>query len=110
MARRGRTLATSNAVPIRPERLLNELGETGLARLQCRPRSLAAFEKSEYADDWRELMRLYLVRRTRSFIMERYAEPKSGSGRKYLTLEDGKRYYFPARVPPSRPPAPAAAS
>ena len=35
---------------------------------------LAAFEKSEYADDWRELMRLYLVRRTRSFIQDNYAE------------------------------------
>ena len=40
-------------------------------------RSLAAFEKSEYADDWRDLMRLYLVRRTRSFIQENYAETRS---------------------------------
>ena len=39
-----------------------------------RRRSLAAFEKSDYADDWRELMRLYLVRRTRTFIQDNYAE------------------------------------
>ena len=36
---------------------------------QCLIRSFAAFEKSEYADDWRELMRLYMVCRTRSFMM-----------------------------------------
>ena len=39
-------------------------------------RSFAAFEKSEYADDWRELMRLYMVRRTRSFIQENYAKTR----------------------------------
>ncbi len=44
-------------------------------RHQCPVRSLAAFEKSEYADDWRDLMRLYLVRRTRSFIQDNYARP-----------------------------------
>ena len=60
---------------IRPERLLRELGETEfIRRHQCPVRSLSAFEKSEYADDWRELMRLYLVRRTRSFIQDNYAE------------------------------------
>ena len=47
-------------------------------------RSLAAFEKSEYADDWRELMRLYMVRRTRSFIKDNYAETDPANGRKYL--------------------------
>jgi len=51
---------------IRPERLLRDLGETEfIRRHQCPVRSLAAFEKSEYADDWRELMRLYMVRRIR---------------------------------------------
>ena len=49
-------------IGIRPERLLRDLGETEfIRRHQCPVRSLAAFEKSEYADDWRELMRLYLV-------------------------------------------------
>ncbi len=60
---------------IRPERLLKDLGETEFTRRhQCPLRSLAAFEKSEYADDWRELMRLFMVRRTRSFIQENYAD------------------------------------
>ena len=85
---------------IRPERVLREIGETEFIRRHQAPvRSLAAFEKSEYADDWRELMRLYLVRRTRSFIQAHYADTDPGSGRKYLTFEDGTRSYFPARVP-----------
>jgi superfamily II DNA or RNA helicase len=85
---------------IRPERLLRDLGETEfIRRHQCSVRSLAAFEKSEYADDWRELMRLYLVRRTRSFIQYNYAETDSTNGRKYLTFEDGTRSYFPTRLP-----------
>ncbi|MFQ5425299.1 MAG: DEAD/DEAH box helicase, partial [Phycisphaerae bacterium] len=87
-------------IGIRPECRLRELGETEFIRKhQCSLRSLAAFEKSEYADDWRELMRLYLVRRTRSFIQDNYAEVDAENGRKYLTFEDGTRSYFPTRVP-----------
>ncbi len=85
---------------IRPERLLRELGETEfIRRHQCPVRSLAAFEKSEYPDDWRELMRLYMVRRTRSFIQDNYAKPDPGNGRKFLTFEDGSRSYFLNRIP-----------
>jgi superfamily II DNA or RNA helicase len=85
---------------IRPERLLRELGETEfIRRHQASVRSLAAFEKSGYADDWRELMRLYMVRRTRSFIQANYADTDPANGRKYLTFEDGTRSYFPERVP-----------
>ncbi len=85
---------------IRPERLLREVGEAQFVRMhQCSPRSLAAFEKSEYPDDWRELMRLYMVRRTRSFIMQNYAQADPENGRKYLPLADGTRSYFPLRVP-----------
>ena len=85
---------------IRPEQLLREVGETEFRRLhQCPVRSLAAFEKSGYADDWRELMRLYMVRRTRGFIREHYAETDPDTGRQYLTFEDGTRSYFPERVP-----------
>ena len=85
---------------IRPERLLREIGETEFIRRHQAPvRSLAAFDRSEYADDWRELMRLYLVRRTRSFIQDNYAATDETNGRKYLTFEDGTRSYFPTRVP-----------
>jgi SNF2 family DNA or RNA helicase len=85
---------------IRPERLLRELGETEfIRRHQCPVRSLSAFEKSEYPDDWRELMRLYMVRRTRSFIQDNYAQTDPDTGRKFLIFEDGTRSYFPIRKP-----------
>jgi superfamily II DNA or RNA helicase len=85
---------------IRPERKLREMGETEfIRRHQCPVRSLSAFEKSEYTDDWRELMRLYMVRRTRSFIQDNYARTDPETGRKFLTFEDGTRSYFPTRQP-----------
>jgi hypothetical protein len=85
---------------VRPEKLLRELGETEfIRRHQCPVRSLAAFEKSQYADDWRELMRLYLVRRTRTFIQDNYAHTDLSNGRKYLILDDGSISYFPTRRP-----------
>jgi hypothetical protein len=83
-----------------PERLLREIGETEFIRqYQCSLHSLAAFEKSEYPDDWRELMRLYMVRRTRSFIIQNYAQTDKEISRKYLPLADGTRSYFPTRLP-----------
>ena len=86
---------------IRPERYLRELGgETEFLRKhQSGIRTLPAFEQSEHLDDWRELMRLYLVRRTRSFIMENYAETDAETERKFLAFPDGTRSYFPLRVP-----------
>ena len=93
-------VAEDKDLGIRPERLLRDIGETEfLRRHQCPVRSLAAFEKSEYTDDWRELMRLYMVRRTRSFIQDNYATLDPTTGRKFLTFEDGSRSYFPERVP-----------
>jgi superfamily II DNA or RNA helicase len=93
-----------NDLGIRPERRLRELGETEfIRRHQCPVRSLAAFEKSEYADDWRELMRLYMVRRTRSFIQDNYAKTDPSDGRKFLTFEDGSHSYFPNRIPKTVP-------
>lgn len=87
-------------LPIRPEVLLREMGESAfLLAHQCPVNSLAAFEKSGHADDWRDLMRHYLVRRTRSFIQENYALTDPVNGRKYLELSDGTRTYFPRRVP-----------
>ena len=85
---------------IRPERLLRELGEVEFVRRhQAGLRTLAAFDFSEHADDWRDLMRLYLVRRTRSFIQDNYAEMDQDTGRKFLTYEDGSKSFFPTRVP-----------
>ncbi|HXN23400.1 MAG TPA: helicase-related protein [Candidatus Dormibacteraeota bacterium] len=93
-------VAADQDLAIRPERLLKELGETEFVRRhQCPVRSLAAFEKSEYPDDWRDLMRLYLIRRTRSFIKDNYAKTDPKNGRKFLTFESGDRFYFPDRMP-----------
>ena len=85
---------------IRPEQYLRAIGELEfIRRHQAGPRTLAAFEKSDIADDWRELMRLYLIRRTRSFIKQNYALTDPGDPRPYLTLQDGSRSYFPTRIP-----------
>lgn len=87
-------------IGIRPEQRIRDIGELEFVRRhQCSLRSLAAFEKSEYADDWRELMRLYLVRRTRSFIRDNYAELDPSNGKRYLLFSDGTRSYFPERIP-----------
>jgi superfamily II DNA or RNA helicase len=91
-------------IGVRPERKVKELTEVEfIRRHQCAVRSLAAFEKSDYADDWRELMRLYMVRRTRTFIQENYAETDPISGRKFLKLEDGSPSFFPKRLPKTVP-------
>ncbi len=85
---------------VRPEHYLRELGEIEFQkRHQCNPRTLPAFEKSPHTDDWRELMRLFLVRRTRSFIKQHYAATDPQTGRKFLTASDGRRMPFPERVP-----------
>ena len=86
---------------IRPEQYIKALGgELQFRRKhQSGVRTLPAFEQSEYIDDWRELMRRYLVRRTRSFIMENYAETDAQTKRKFLFFPDGTRSYFPTRVP-----------
>ena len=93
----------------RPEALISELGEIEFSRRhQCSKRSLAAFEKSEHPDDWRDLMKRYMVRRTRSFIKDNYAKsdpPQSPfskgeeNNRKYLEFSDRTRSYFPERIP-----------
>ncbi len=87
---------------ISPENYISAIG--GQVQFMARHtetfiRSIKAFERSQFSEDWQELMRLFLVRRTRSFIKKNYAEPKEGEGRKYLTFSDGSRSYFPDRIP-----------
>lgn len=92
-------VAEDKPLSIRPERLLREIDEIEFSKYQVSPNTLAAFEKSAHADDWRELMRLFLVRRTRSFIQKHYAQTDAKSGRKYLWLENGEKNFFPTRIP-----------
>jgi len=92
-------LPEDKELPIRPEQLLKDIGETEFIRqYQSGIRTLAAFEKSPYPDDWRELMRLYMVRRTRNFIKQNYALDDE-NGRKYLLLANGEKSHFPVRTP-----------
>ena len=85
----------------RPEQYLKSVGEAQFKYQfpTAHPRSIAAFEKSENADDWRSLLSQYMVRRTRSFIERNYAETDPSSGRRYMELGNGERFYFPRRVP-----------
>lgn len=86
---------------IGPERYLESIGgqHEYIAEHQTSPFSIAAFEKSDYADDWRDLLKMFLVRRTRSFIRDNYAETDETTGRKYLAFDDGTKFYFPERIP-----------
>ena len=85
---------------IRPEAYIRYLGgEAYYTHQHTAPiRSIGAFKNSPFADDWRDLMRLYLVRRTRSFIIETYAQ-RDETGRPYLQSHNGMRNYFPQRIP-----------
>ena len=85
---------------VRPERYFAEMDEGEfIADYQASPRSLTAFEQSEHADDWRDLMRLYMVRRTRKFIIDNYAHFDGEKERHYVEFRDGSRQYFPLRRP-----------
>ena len=87
---------------IRPEEYIRQLGgERAFMQRHSEIfiRSIRAFEQSPYAEDWNELMKLFLVRRTRTFIKENYAKVDETDGRKYLLFNNGSRSYFPERIP-----------
>lgn len=95
-------IADDKDLGISPERYIESIG--GQVHFTAKHtetfiRSIKAFEKSHFSDDWRELMRLYLVRRTRSFIKNNYAGTNLADGRKYLTFSDGTKSFFPDRLP-----------
>jgi superfamily II DNA or RNA helicase len=115
-------IGDNEEIGIRPENAIRQKGEIEFqATLQGSIRSLGAFDKSDFADDWRELMRLYLVRRTRGFIQDNYASTdcakcglaitatesvcshcgtaKLKGARRFLTFDDGSRSFFPVRKP-----------
>lgn len=90
-------------IGIRPERFMRKTGmsEAEFERKhQCKVNSILAIEKSDEFDDWRELIRLYMVRRTRSFIVQHYTEADD-KGRRYISGKDDEKRYFPVRKPMS---------
>ncbi len=87
---------------ITPDKYISQIGgqiQFAYKHSETFIRSIKAFEKSDHSDDWKELMRLYLVRRTRSFIKSNYSDYDSDKERSYLTFSDGTRSYFPDRIP-----------
>lgn len=86
---------------IRPEAYIRQLGgERKFAeRHEDFIRSVKAFERSNCPEDWQELMKLFLVRRTRTFIKDNYAKTDPKNKRKYLEFRDGTKSYFPDRIP-----------
>jgi superfamily II DNA or RNA helicase len=95
-------LADDQNLGFSPENYIESVG--GAIKFQMRHsdthiQSIKAFEKSEFADDWRELMRHYMIRRTRSFIKKNYATFDEEKQRYYLTFADKTRSYFPDRIP-----------
>lgn len=97
-------LAEDQDLGIRPEMYIKELGgerEFLMKHPEVFIRSIKAFEQSQNVEDWNELMKLFLVRRTRTFIKDNYAKEDPENKRRYLEFPDGTKSYFPDRVPRS---------
>jgi hypothetical protein len=87
---------------IRPEAYIATLDSDQyndfLRRCEDRPSSLKAFERSQETEDWQRLLAQFLVRRTRRFIEDNYAE-RDENGRPFLRFSTGERFYLPKRLP-----------
>lgn len=88
-------------IGIAPENFIREIGGPieFIAKYQYSPTTLLAFEKSNYSEDWQELLKLYMVRRTRTFIKENYATFDHRKKQYFLTFNDGRIEYIPERIP-----------
>ena len=85
---------------IMPEAFIKKIGgkdEFNVKYSEDFIRSINAFEHSTESDDWLSLMRMFLVRRTRTFIKNNYALTDETNGRKYLKFPNGTKSYFPER-------------
>lgn len=95
-------LGADEDLGIQPEAYVRALGgarEFSKRHSEVYIRSIRAFEQSAFPDDWRDLMKLYLVRRTRTFVKDNYAKTDSSTNRKFIEYRDGTRCYFPERLP-----------
>ena len=89
---------------IMPEAYINKIGgvnEYLVLHSEDPIRSIKAFEHSDEPEDWQNLMKMFLVRRTRTFIKTNFAETDNSNGRKYLQFPDGRKSFFPDRIPKS---------
>lgn len=97
----GLFLSDDAPLPVRPEAALRQKGESAFKqKFQLdRLNSLDAMRRSDEIEDWQHLLSHYLIRRTRSFIEENYAE-RDADGRSFLSLRrDETRFYLPQRLP-----------
>lgn len=88
-------------IGISPENFIKEVGGSVefIAKYQYSPNTLLAFEKSYFSEDWQDLLKLYMVRRTRTFIKHNYATLDAERNQFFITFNDGRIEYFPDRVP-----------
>jgi hypothetical protein len=88
---------------IRPEIHIKGLSKPEFQKFQAkvngRLSSLKAFEESKESEDWKRLLSLYLVRRTREYLLENYSKTDSETGEKYFEYNDGTKFHFPKRLP-----------
>lgn len=95
-------ISNDRELGIRPENYIKSIGgEHEFARRHSNisVQSIQAFEKSNDMDDWFNLMKHFLVRRTRTFIKNNYAKIDHKNGRYYLQYPNGEIMYFPDRIP-----------
>lgn len=86
---------------VSPEKFIEKVGGPieFVANYQYSPNTILAFEKSDIAEDWQELLKLYMVRRTRTFIKENYAHWDEEKGQHFIEFSNGTKNYFPKRLP-----------
>jgi superfamily II DNA or RNA helicase len=86
---------------IRPEKLIDFLPEheyeLGL-KVDGPLTSLSAFRKSWFTEDWQRLISQFMVRRTRTYIKERYGITDKDTGEIFFEFSNGERFSFPERV------------
>ncbi|MBF2759350.1 MAG: NgoFVII family restriction endonuclease [Ectothiorhodospiraceae bacterium AqS1] len=96
-------LDSSMDLGVQPNAYIQELKQSGsdftIKHTNTLASSLAAFEHSDCVDDWKELMRIFMIRRTRNHIKQNYAEMDPENKLHYLTFKDGRKHYFPVRDP-----------
>ncbi|MDR0488246.1 MAG: phospholipase D-like domain-containing protein [Propionibacteriaceae bacterium] len=85
---------------VRPERHIATVGAQALAaRTNGRLDTLAAFEQSEFNEDWQRLLSEFLVRRTRRFLESTYGVTDPKTGHTTLSFPNGESFRFPKRIP-----------
>lgn len=96
----GLKLDVDEPLGVRPERLIAEVGAKEIAKLTGgRLDTLAAFERSEFNEDWQRLLSEFLVRRTRKYLEQTYGVTDPVSGERLLKFPNGSVFHFPKRIP-----------